>query len=82
MSDFLDFIFGCVFALDHSKPIERTWKGFVSMICFSLLIIVGFYGVIAILIFRYYIQGVVAIFTSIMIAFLWYHIYRRFYKDR
>ncbi len=88
MSGFLDFILDTVFVFaltskpSNSKPIERTWKGFVSMISFSLLCMAAMYGIIAILVFRYYLQGIVVILASILLLFLWYRIYRRFFKKR
>lgn len=81
MSDFLEFVFMFAFAADRSKPIERTWKGFVLMLGFSLLCMAAVYGVIAILFLRQYIQGIVAIVASIMITFLWYKMYRRQNKN-
>lgn len=80
--DFFDFILFAVFASDTSKPIERTWKGFATMMGASLLCMAAIYGVFVIILYQRYIQGIVSISVSIAITILWYYIYKRFHKDR
>jgi hypothetical protein len=86
MSGFLDFILDIVFAFgfasDASKPIERTWRGFVAIMSFSLLCMAAMYGIIAILVYQYYLQGTIVILASVILIFLWYRIYKRFFKNK
>jgi hypothetical membrane protein len=79
---FLELILVGVFAKDKSEPIERTWRGFVTVVFFTALCASGIYGIIALLVIGNTTLGIVLCLCSILLAFLWINIYRWYRRSR
>ena len=80
MSGFLEFLSSIIFAADTSKPIERTRKGFIQLAFVALICTGAVFGPIAIIFDHNYVLGFFLLLASIVISFVWYHVYKRFYK--
>ena len=80
MSGFLEFLFPIIFFSDKSAPIERTRKGFIQLAFVALICTGAVFGLIAVIFHHSYVLGFFLLLASIVIYFVWYHVYKRFYK--